>query len=182
MDCPLFNLRIVPILGRPNDVVTLYSVVAEVEMGTDMQTVVVASGVTDRVANMIVNDHRNEALREAVVSLLRLIDAAGLHNLSTGVQFGPTVWYVKASDELARVRAALGDDAPEAPPPTADTKKTIVIDVSHGTFAVWQGEHVAADLTWDEMLGQIATMTHPDIKQPKYRMRSVAQIAGEKRS
>jgi hypothetical protein len=48
--------------------------------------------------------------REALADLVKVIDAAGLYNLSTGVQLGPTVWYVKASDALERARAVLGDE------------------------------------------------------------------------
>lgn len=46
------------------------------------------------------------ALRE----LVRVIDAAGLHNLSNGVQLGPTVWYVKAHDAMESARAVLASD------------------------------------------------------------------------
>jgi hypothetical protein len=45
--------------------------------------------------------------REALDGLLRVIDAAGLQNLTNGVQLGPTVWYVKASDAMNYARAAL---------------------------------------------------------------------------
>ncbi len=38
---------------------------------------------------------------------LNLIDAAGLHNLSNGVQVGPTAWFVKASDATRALREAL---------------------------------------------------------------------------
>lgn len=44
-----------------------------------------------------------EALRET----WRVLDAAGLLNLSNGVQLGQTVWFVKASDAKAQSDAAI---------------------------------------------------------------------------
>jgi hypothetical protein len=38
-----------------------------------------------------------DKLAEALRNLVSVIDAAGLHNLSRGVELGPTVWFVKAS-------------------------------------------------------------------------------------
>jgi len=52
----------------------------------------------------------NEALsnaKEALEGLLSVIDAAGLINLSNGVQLGQTVWYVKASEAVEYAREAL---------------------------------------------------------------------------
>ncbi len=49
----------------------------------------------------------NRALIEVLTALVSVIDAAGLLNLSNGVQLGPTSWYVKASDVLDSARAAL---------------------------------------------------------------------------
>lgn len=45
--------------------------------------------------------------REALEETWRILDAAGLLNLSNGVQLGPTVWYVKAIDAQALSRAAI---------------------------------------------------------------------------
>jgi predicted nucleic acid-binding Zn-ribbon protein len=50
---------------------------------------------------------RERQLREALESLVDIIDKAGLLNLSNGVQLGQTSWYVKASDRLEFARAAL---------------------------------------------------------------------------
>ncbi len=50
-----------------------------------------------------------KALREALTNLTNVIDAAGLDNLSNGVQLGPTVWFVKATDAMNYARAALKD-------------------------------------------------------------------------
>lgn len=47
------------------------------------------------------------ALRDALAELVRVIDRAGLSNLSSGVQLGPIVWYVKASDAMDSARSAL---------------------------------------------------------------------------
>lgn len=35
---------------------------------------------------------------------------------------------------------------------------------------------VCANLTWDEMLGHVATLTHPDIKAPRYRRVPVEEV------
>jgi FtsZ-binding cell division protein ZapB len=50
----------------------------------------------------------NKMLRDALESLVEIIDKAGLSNLSNGVQLGQTSWYVKASDRLDTARTALG--------------------------------------------------------------------------
>jgi hypothetical protein len=49
----------------------------------------------------------SDELRRALSHLVEVIDAAGLLNLSNGVQLGPTVWYVKASEAMDIARAAL---------------------------------------------------------------------------
>jgi hypothetical protein len=46
-------------------------------------------------------------LRDALSDLVKIVDAAGLMNLSKGVQLGPTVWYVKASDAMEYARRTL---------------------------------------------------------------------------
>lgn len=48
-----------------------------------------------------------EQALEALADMLGVIDAAGLLNLSNGVQLGPTVWYVKASDATDYARATI---------------------------------------------------------------------------
>lgn len=47
-----------------------------------------------------------EAL-EAMREMLAVIGSAGLSNLANGVQLGPTVWYVKASDAIACTNSAI---------------------------------------------------------------------------
>lgn len=47
------------------------------------------------------------ALAAALERLVFVIDAAGLHNLTNGVQLGQTSWFIKASDAVADARAAL---------------------------------------------------------------------------
>ncbi len=47
-------------------------------------------------------------LEGALEGLVRVIEAAGLHNLSNGVQLGPTVWFVKASDALKYAKQVIG--------------------------------------------------------------------------
>ncbi|NWF45425.1 hypothetical protein F3K02_09215 [Hydrogenophaga sp. D2P1] len=49
----------------------------------------------------------NAELLEALKDLTGVITAAGLSNLSRGVQLGPTVWYVKASDAMESSLAAI---------------------------------------------------------------------------
>jgi hypothetical protein len=46
-------------------------------------------------------------LLDALKDLLGVIDAAGLINLSNGVQLGQTVWFVKASDAVNYATAAI---------------------------------------------------------------------------
>lgn len=50
----------------------------------------------------------DRAPREALRDLVEIIDKAGLHNLSRGVELGPTVWFVKASDRVAYARHVIG--------------------------------------------------------------------------
>jgi hypothetical protein len=55
---------------------------------------------------------------DSLRALVWIIEAAGLLNLSNGVQLGPTSWFVKASDRLDAARTALakalGDGASTA--------------------------------------------------------------------
>lgn len=53
------------------------------------------------------------SLRAAAQGVKQLIEAAGLHNLTRGVELGPTVWYVKMHAALAALSSAL-NDSPEA--------------------------------------------------------------------
>jgi hypothetical protein len=46
-------------------------------------------------------------LLEALKDTWDVLDAAGLHNLSNGVQLGQTVWYVKACDAKRSAIAAI---------------------------------------------------------------------------
>ena len=43
----------------------------------------------------------------ALSALVEIINAAGLINLSNGVQLGQTVWFVKASDRMKWAESAL---------------------------------------------------------------------------
>ncbi len=45
----------------------------------------------------------------ALGGLVRVVEAAGLDNLSRGVQLGATSWYVKASDALKYAQSVLSD-------------------------------------------------------------------------
>lgn len=55
-------------------------------------------------------------LLPALSGLVEIIDAAGLLNLSNGVQLGPTSWYVKAHDRLECARTVLAKAAPATVP------------------------------------------------------------------
>lgn len=51
--------------------------------------------------------------------------------------------------------------------------RTITITISHdGQFDVSENGKCAGGLAWDELLGQIACMTHPKICAPNYAMRT----------
>ncbi|MDE1138149.1 MAG: hypothetical protein PW999_00550 [Paraburkholderia tropica] len=51
---------------------------------------------------------------------------------------------------------------------------TITFDNSKG-FAVTENGMTADRLAWDEMLGQIANLTHPKLGSPHYSMLTVEQ-------
>lgn len=56
--------------------------------------------------------------------------------------------------------------------------RTITIIVTDGNnFAVHEGERYANRLCWDEMLGQVACMTHPKINDPRYAMHTPEELA-----
>ena len=46
-------------------------------------------------------------LIEAANDMVGIIEKAGLLNLSNGVQLGPTVWYVRACENLRLLKDAL---------------------------------------------------------------------------
>ena len=48
-------------------------------------------------------------LRDALSRLVSIIDAAGVINLSRGVQLGQTSWYVKATDAMAYAKAVMSE-------------------------------------------------------------------------
>jgi hypothetical protein len=56
--------------------------------------------------------------------------------------------------------------------------RTITI-VCHGgnDFDVHEGERYSGRLCWDEMLGQIASITHPEITRPRYPMETPEENA-----
>lgn len=59
--------------------------------------------------------------------------------------------------------------------------RTITIVAHDGNnFDVHEGEQYVAHLTWDEMLGQIAHMTHPEIARPRYTMETPEQLEARK--
>lgn len=56
--------------------------------------------------------------------------------------------------------------------------RTITIEITEDKgFIVREGDRYHDLMCWDEMLGQIATLTHPDIKGPRYQMRTTAEWA-----
>ena len=46
-------------------------------------------------------------VREALEDLVGVIQSAGIYQLSTGVELGATVWFVKCSDAIKQAQAAL---------------------------------------------------------------------------
>ena len=52
-------------------------------------------------------------LAGALEGLISVIESAGLIHLADGVQLGPTVWYVKASDALDVAKQAVGQASPK---------------------------------------------------------------------
>lgn len=49
--------------------------------------------------------------------------------------------------------------------------RTITIVMHNGNnFDVFVGQRSSNGLCWDEMLGQIASMTHPEIRKARYLM------------
>lgn len=54
-----------------------------------------------------------------------------------------------------------------------------IFDVT--SFTVRVGDLSADHLCWEEMLGQIATLTHSDIKHPRFRMLTDEEHAAEHR-
>lgn len=60
-----------------------------------------------RERDQLVREKRD--LREALQELVNIIDAAGVMNLSNGVQLGATVWYVKASEHMDYAKMILSE-------------------------------------------------------------------------
>jgi hypothetical protein len=57
--------------------------------------------------------------RDVLTEMVRLIDSAGLLNLSNGVQLGATSWYVKMSDCVDSARAVLAEQERAIPKSSA---------------------------------------------------------------
>ena len=76
-----------------------------------------------------------EAMRAALDELVKVIEAAGLLNLSDGVQLGQTVWFVKASDALQNAKAALALPQGADPSPLTEEKAREESDPARGYSA-----------------------------------------------
>lgn len=54
------------------------------------------------------------------------------------------------------------------------SRRTITIEIHDtvwaGNFTVREGDRFTDRLCWEELLGQIATLTHPDIRKPRFSM------------
>lgn len=60
--------------------------------------------------------------------------------------------------------------------------RTITIEIADGNdFTVREGSRYADRLCWDEMLGQIAQMTHPNLGDPRYAMLTEEEHAEKNR-
>ncbi|GMG89630.1 hypothetical protein Cmtc_08500 [Cupriavidus sp. TKC] len=55
---------------------------------------------------------------------------------------------------------------------------TITFDNDKG-FAVTENGRTADRLAWDEMLGQVAQMTHPKINEGRYRMLTIEEYQAQ---
>lgn len=49
----------------------------------------------------------SQDLLDSLRGLVDIVERAGLYNLSRGVQLGPTVWYVKASEQIEWAKSIL---------------------------------------------------------------------------
>lgn len=103
-----------------------------------------------------------DALRSALARLVFVINAAGLQNLTNGVQLGQTSWYIKASDAMAEAGAALAlpvtppqavkpaipSPAPQAPPPEGqdDPRRLVKRNIELG-YALDLLRHVLSEVT-----------------------------------
>lgn len=56
---------------------------------------------------------QNRELGDALRDLVAIIEKAGLNNLANGVQLGPTVWYVKASERIDFAKMVLRETFPD---------------------------------------------------------------------
>ena len=55
-------------------------------------------------------------------------------------------------------------------------RRTITIEIHESNLiTVREGERYADRLCWDEAIGQVVTLTHPDIKAPRYPMRDATE-------
>jgi hypothetical protein len=55
-------------------------------------------------------------------------------------------------------------------------RRTITIEIHESNLiTVREGERYADRLCWDEAIGQVVTLTHPDIKAPRYQMRDATE-------
>jgi hypothetical protein len=80
----------------------------------------------------------------------------------------------RARNLLARIRGAREERDASAP-----REIRIVVDGGN-KFDVFEGERHTDDLTWDEMLGTIAELTHPRIGGCRYRMQTPAEWQAER--
>ena len=73
---------------------------------TDRQVAVLRDGykVMDDAAEHLINEKN---LYHAIKRLVDVINQAGVHNLSNGVQLGQTVWSVKCNDAMDEAKLVL---------------------------------------------------------------------------
>jgi hypothetical protein len=72
----------------------------------------------------------------------------------------------ESSENLANQPARLLD--------TPFKREVVVYQTAHG-YTVREGEHYANELCFDEMLGQLVELLHPDIGRPRYRMETAQE-------
>lgn len=61
------------------------------------------------------------------------------------------------------------------------TRTIVIIAYSGNNYDVIEDGRVSDHLAWDEMLGNIASMTHPKINEPRYKMDSLDEIRDKAR-
>lgn len=74
---------------------------------------------------------------------------------------------MKPAEQLAAAVSSLLLNQPRAQQPA---RVITIYARGPNDFDVQEGERICDRLCWDEMLGQVASLTHPDITRARYHM------------